>query len=175
MLKQIIKAVVLLAAAGVAIACAWLTYSEYRFARHSSDLRVSFWSLIVGLLFVAAVVGGLVGVYQIVANRSRKGSTSEWEKLTSKERAGVCVLGAAAVICCFLSINPNLGDRQSLLGVVDPGKVTGYFVRGGQTVGVVREGDSGPTGMLAYAFPALTGGLSAAFTWIVANAVRKAS
>ena len=173
-MTAIVKTLVLLAAAGVAAACGWLAYGEYRFARSSNDLRVMWGSLCVGLLFVTAAISGLVGLHHWLTGL-RKGSGSELQGRTLRQIASLCVLGAAAVLCCYLAIDVDAAERQGQLGAVDPGKVTGYGTRGGRIVRVYREGDSGPTGFLAYWFPALTGALSAGFTWKVGNAVRKSS
>lgn len=176
LMKAVVKFMVLLAVVAVALGCAVLAYLEYRFAQYTNDLRVMWWSLVVGLLFVTAVVGGVVGAYHLVVSIFRKGLLSEWEQITSKALACVCALGVAALFCCYLAINQNPGVRQSQLGVIDPGKVVGYWVdRQGRTVGVAREGDSSSTGMLAYWFPGLTGALSAAFTWFVGVSIKRPS
>ena len=173
-LKAIIRMAVLMAAVFVTVACGWLTYSEYQFAQGTSDLRVMWWSLVVGALFVAAVVGGLVGLYRFISGL-RKGTAPGWQGLSPKGLAGLSALAAAAVVCCYLAVGADGADRHTQLGGIEPAKITTLWVDRGGNVVKVDPGHRGsaPTGLLAYWFPGLTGALSAWLTWRLSELVRR--
>jgi hypothetical protein len=173
-LKAVIGTAMFVVTAGVTLACGWLTYSEYQFAQGTSDIRVMWWSFVVGALFVAAVVGGLVSLYRFLVGLFRKGSSSG-NAVFPKGLVRLSALGAAAVVCCYLAVSDDAANRHTELGGVEPAKLTIIWVDRGGNVVDVEQGHRGsaPTGLLAYWFPALTGLLSALFTWRVSGRVRR--
>jgi hypothetical protein len=175
-LTAVAEPAVVLVAAGLSLACGWLAYSEYRFARGTSDIRVMWWSFVVGAVFVAAAVGGLVSLCQFIGSLLRKGTASGWDDLPPLGLAVLGALGAAAVVCCYLALGADAASRHTQLGGVEPGKSTIIWVDQGGSIVAVDPGHRGSasTGMLAYWFPALTGALSACFTWCVSGLVRRA-
>lgn len=173
-LKAVVRMAVLLVAAIVTFACGWLTYSEYQFAQGTRDLRVMWWSFVVGAVFVVAVVGGLVGFYRFIGGL-RKGTTPGWVELSPKGLAGLSALAAAAVVCCYLAVGADGADRHTQLGGIEPAKLTVHWVDRGGNVVKVDPGHRGsaPTGLLAYWFPGLTGALSAWLTWSLSELLRR--